>query len=71
MPMKPVGVDENSRFPTRVRVALAAEFVTKPAGIRDGQVPVWNASTGTWIAGALGSGDNTTAPAKIDGGGPA
>lgn len=69
MPIKPVGVDENGRFPTRVRIALAQEFVSKPEGIRDGQVPVWNASTGTWVPGALGAGDGS-APAVIDGGTP-
>lgn len=69
MPIKPVGVDENGRFPTRVRLALAEDFVTKPTGIRDGQVPVWNAATGTWVAGALGAGD-ASAPAVIDGGAP-
>lgn len=69
MPIKPVGVDESGRFPTRVRLALAEEFVTKPSGIMDGQVPVWNASTGTWVASTFNAGDGSV-PSKIDGGSP-
>lgn len=68
MPFKPVGVDENGKFPLRVRQALADTFVSKPANIRDGQVPVWDAATQTWIPGTLGSGGS--APATIDGGTP-
>jgi len=70
MPYKPVGINENGEFPLRVRQALANILVTKPDGIRDGQVPVWNASTNSWVAGALGSGGDSTAPAIIDGGAP-
>jgi hypothetical protein len=69
MPYKPVGIDENNQFPMRVRIALAQTFVTKPEGIRDGQIPVWDAETQTWIAGNPGSGDGS-APAVIDGGSP-
>ena len=62
MPYKPVGVDENSQFPPRVKTALANMFVTKPAGITDGQVAVWDADTSTWVAGMAGL------PPAIDGG---
>lgn len=69
MPYKPVGVDENSQFPPRVRQALADMFVTKPVDISDGQVPVWNAATNTWIAGSGGgSSDEWVLPTAIDGG---
>lgn len=49
MPYKPVGVDENSRFPPRVQAALAEVFITKPVGVKDGQVPVWDASAQKWV----------------------
>lgn len=68
MPIKPVGIDENGRFPTRVRLALANDFVTKPNAIQHGQVPVWDSTSGTWVAGSVGSG---SAPSVIDGGSPA
>lgn len=35
--------------------ALGAAYVTKPAGITDGQVPVWNAAQTTFVAGASGN----------------
>lgn len=69
MPYKPVGIDENSRFPPRVNAALADMFVTKPVGISDGQVPVWDAISGTWIAGNGGSGSTEwVLPPAVDGG---
>jgi hypothetical protein len=67
MPFKPVGVDENGNLPIRVRQRLSETFVTKPVGIQDGQVPVWDAATGTWIPGSTGDGSTQTV---IDGGGP-
>jgi hypothetical protein len=66
MAFKPVGVDENGDLPPRVRVRLADIFVTKPEGIEHGQVPVWDANTGTWIP---GSSEWSTQPV-IDGGTP-
>lgn len=66
MPYKPVGVDETGHFPLRVRQALAEEFVTKPEGILDGQIPVWNAATQSWIPG-YSEGSLVT---SIDGGPP-
>lgn len=64
MPFKPVGVDENGHFPPRVRQALADTFVTKPDGIGNGQVPVWDATTETWVPGFA------PVPSSIDGGPP-
>lgn len=71
MAYKPVGVDDDSHFPPRVQEALADMFVTVPPSIADGQVPVWDASSNTWVAGEGGSGDSGTpwaAPPTIDGG---
>lgn len=73
---KPVGVDENSHFPPRVQTMLTETFVTKPSSIADGQVPVWDATNNTWIAGSGGSGGGGTGgseewwgvPPSIDGG---
>lgn len=50
MPYKPVGVDENSRFPPRVQAALAEVFITKPVGVKDGEVPVWDADAQKWVS---------------------
>jgi hypothetical protein len=69
MPYKPVGIDENSHFPPRVRAALAEEFVTKPEDIAVGQVRVWDAVNHRWIAGDGGSGGGAwDLPPAIDGG---
>jgi len=74
MPYKPVGIDENSHFPPRVNTALAQMFVTKPANLVDGQVPVWDADMQTWVGGAGGSGSGSGGsyddrlPSNIDGG---
>lgn len=63
MPYKPVGIDENGRFPPRVQASLVSQFVTKPVGIQNGQVPVWDSAQNAWI-GVEGS-----TPTTIDGGG--
>jgi len=70
MPYKPVGVDEFGNFPPRVNSALKSIFVTKPANLIDGQVPVWDADTDTWVAGNGGGGGSSDPglPASIDGG---
>lgn len=73
MAYKPVGIDDASHFPPRVREALAKEFVTKPANISNGQVAIWDANSETWVAGfsGAGSGSGSTEwvlPPTIDGG---
>ena len=68
MPFKPVGVNEKNQFPPRIMDELAKTFVTKPEGIKNGQIPIWDSVTKTWIAGSPGSGAGS--PALIDGGSP-
>lgn len=46
------------------RAAGNATYVNKPSGIADGQVPVWQASTSTFVPGSGGGG----APSTLDGG---
>ena len=70
---RPVGIDQDDRFAPDVIAALADDFVTKPSGITDGQVPVWNATSGIWVAGSGGSGgsggpSDHILPMAIDGG---
>jgi hypothetical protein len=66
MPFKPVGVDENNQFPTRIKNALAETFVTKPNGIKHGEVPIWDANLNTWVSGS----SEWSTQTKIDGGTP-
>lgn len=70
MPFKPIGIDAEGNLPTRAKAALEKIFVTKPTGIRDGQVPIWDSATQTWVAGSPGSGSGTALPPIIDGGAP-
>ncbi|QFG08694.1 hypothetical protein PBI_INGRID_19 [Arthrobacter phage Ingrid] len=62
MAYKPVGVDESGKFPPRVQKALTDTFVTKPIGIQNGQVPIWDSTLKTWV------GANSSSPTTIDGG---
>lgn len=64
MAFKPLGVDENGDLPPRVRERLSELFVGKPIGISNGQIPVWDAATETWVPGA------GSVPTSIDGGTP-
>jgi len=69
MAYKPVGVDEDGRFPPRVQEELAETFVSKPVGISNGQVPAWDTATGTWVAKAINTGsEEIILPPTIDGG---
>ena len=71
MAYKPVGIDEDGNLPPRADIALMAKFVTLPKNITDGQVPVWDANSNTWVGGSSAAHQHTaTDIINIDGGIP-